>query len=236
MRTICHSCVLAAAILFSSCDDGRIYPNQAELTNTGNTIKIECRLTGTEAWSSFPDYALSLAAFAGDGSEYALVSRNIASSSLSDSIITLTGVPAEAQTVEICILDRLRKRVVTLASADASLNVVTIPSLDVSPLSAAQQAVFTPTCSACHGGGHNAGGVSLATMADTRRTTVGIAANHPDEGASLRVAPGNPDASVLYRALTTDASASWAYDHSVEVVNPALRDIVGLWIKSEKGE
>lgn len=235
MRTICLSCALTAAILLSSCDDGRIYPDQTELTNIGRTIKIECRLTGTEAWRISPDYALSLAAFAG-GSEYALVSRNIASSSLSDSVLTLTGIPAEAQTVEICILDRLRKRVVTLASADASLNVVTIPSLDVSPLSAAQQAVFTPTCSACHGGGHNAGGVSLATMADTRRTTVGIAANHPDEGASLRVAPGNPDASVLYRALTTDASASWAYDHSVEVVNPALRDIVGLWIKSEKGE
>ncbi|MCM1028250.1 MAG: hypothetical protein NC342_05100 [Pseudoflavonifractor sp.] len=235
LRNLIIFCVVASTLL-SSCDDGRIYPPENDIRQEGHTIEIKCRLDGVKDWNATRDYFLSAAAFADDGSGYALVSLNIAGGN--NDALVLTGVPAEASTVKICILDRLRKEVVSLASMEiagapsvADTLRLDAGALDVSPLAALQDAVFTPTCSACHGGGAQAAAsLSLLTANDTHKNTIGIPAHRATEQAPFRVMPGEADSSLLYLALTTDISSSWAYDHSVELVNPSLRDILRLWI------
>lgn len=230
MRLI--SILIFAAALLTACDDGRIYPDDIDVIGEGRTVKVICPMEGVVPWSKASGgYSLALAAFA-EGSQYALVTRAVTSAT--DSVMSLTGVPAEASTVALCVIDRLRKRVATIAEAPVD-GTVTFGPADVSPLAVVQKAVLTPTCSACHGGsGHAAAGLSLISAEATRRATVGIEAHRAIDGAHLRVAPGDPDSSLLYRALTTDISASWAYDHSVEVVNPAMRSLIEIWIASEK--
>ncbi len=46
----------------------------------------------------------------------------------------------------------------------------------------------------------------------------------------MRVEPGHSSSSVLYRILSTDESAGWNYDHSVEVVASEKLDLIKNWI------
>lgn len=228
--------ILTAAII-SGCDDGRIYPSGNGLSQDGLNIEIRCKLGGADYWRSSQSYSLSAAAFGTAGDDYADVSLNISPEIASERIV-LRGVSPAASTVEICILDRLRKKVAVFASFDIAGAAVTGDTLrfeageiDVTPLSALQKMLFTPTCSACHGGSaYAAGGLSLTSPSETERATVGVAARRALPEAPLRVTPGAPDSSLLYLALTSDISASWPYDHSVETVSNSVRDILRLWI------
>ncbi len=237
---IISSALLLAACCLTGCDDGRIYADSNSLTQEGLTAEIRCTLSGVDYWRSSQSYFLSAATFDDASDQYASVSLNISPEAARGERLVLSGVPASASSIEICVLDRLRKKVVTFGSFDlagAPVEADTVRfdagAIDVAPLAALQTVLFTPACSACHGGSANAAaGLSLLTADETRANTVGVEARRVLPGAELRVSPGEPEASLLYLALTTDISTRWVYDHSVELVNPSLSDILRLWITS----
>ena len=48
----------------------------------------------------------------------------------------------------------------------------------------------------------------------------------------VRAMPGASGESVLYRILSTDESAGWRYDHSVEIPDSKRLDVIKNWIDS----
>ncbi|MDE6120330.1 MAG: hypothetical protein K2F63_00920, partial [Muribaculaceae bacterium] len=80
----------------------------------------------------------------------------------------------------------------------------------------------------CHGAsGFAAAGLDLTGPGSFSRL-IGVSATKVP--GALRVAPGNSNESVLYNILSTDASAAWSYDHSVEVVDPKRLELIKNWI------
>lgn len=230
-------CNFAAAILtmasITACDDGRIYPETA--TNTqreGLVMKLKGNITGIDSWAE--GYSVVVAAFDNE-SPYALITKNLTTEG--DVEVTMNAIPNEAATVELCIVDRLRQRVVTLAEREANsteshrdtieLNVGTI---DVGMLAQLQQNVFTPRCAGCHGmSSFTAAGINL-TEGKTYDNIVGKESKHVS-GKNI-VEPGNYEESVIGQMLDTDITASWGYDHQHADISDTWREILKKWIEN----
>jgi len=219
--------VLAAAT--ASCDEGRI-PDDYDIENReGITARITTSMTGADEW---PDnYTLVLAGFA-DGNEYALISKNVENRADGRCDMVLVGIPPEVSTVELCAIDRLRRRVASFAKVDCRTDSDTVLlvsyKVDVSPATAIQTEIFNTTCIQCHGRSNFAAAGLDLTDGNAFADLVGVeSVKEPD---FMRVEAGNSASSVLYRILSTDQSASWNYDHSVEVVTSAKLDLIKDWI------
>lgn len=100
----------ALLVMMTSCDEGRIYDSPDVITKEdGGNARIQAKITGAMTWPE--GYTLALAGFE-DGNEYALISKNLAlSTSETECDLVLTGIPAEVSSIELCALDRLRRRV-----------------------------------------------------------------------------------------------------------------------------
>lgn len=225
----------AAVALLTGCDEGRIYPSESVDFQQGRSARLKGHLTGLSTWSR-ADCHVALAAFTANGA-YAEVSHNIQAAAQGDSVdVVLTGIADEVATIRICAIDNLRKQVAEFATYEMAgydmRDTIRIDagSLDVSMTAAVQRRVFNTTCIACHGGSnHPAAGLnltegrSLSQLAGIRSTVA------PD---SVRIVPGHPEKSLLYHALSSDMSRTWAYDHSVEVIGPSVFNMIKQWIES----
>ena len=98
-----------------ACDEGRIYENAVVATGEGRTVKMTGRISGVDKWSG--DYSVVVAGF-DDESDYAIVSKVVpASESDNDEIqLTMSGITDEVTTVELCVINKLRKRIVSLVA------------------------------------------------------------------------------------------------------------------------
>lgn len=222
--------ILAILVGIQSCDEGRIYNDDAVQAEEGGTARFSGEVTGADTWST--GYTLALAGFE-DGNDYALISKNIetaASEGVYD--VTLSGIPSDVSTIELCALDRLRRRVATFISADYSPREGTLQlnaeRIDMSMSAAIQNEIFNTTCVQCHGGtGHAAAGLDLLAG-----NSFGNLISVPSRKISGmdRVSPGQSAESELFLILDTDISADWNYDHSVEVVRQEKLDLIRNWI------
>ncbi|MDE6534735.1 MAG: hypothetical protein K2K82_01850 [Muribaculaceae bacterium] len=216
-------------LVLCSCDEGRIWPDEYSDSSTGGlTASVEITDSeGANRW--FGGYSLAVAGFMA-GSEYALISKNIEPDSRGAASVELTGIPAEVETVELCVIDRLRRRVATFASVDMSSPRVTLVSEggDFSPENAIQTEVFNTTCINCHGGAaFSAAGLNL-TSGHSFGELIGVSSiNNPE---MKRVLPGQPEQSLLYRILAGEDSKEWNYDHSVEITASERLDLIKNWI------
>ena len=219
--------LLTAALC--GCDEGRIADVVIETARDGMAAHVRVSTEGAESWSK--DYTIAVAGFA-DGNEYALISKNaqIGADGLCD--VVLTGIPVEASTVEVCAIDRLRRRVASFASVQCNPSADTIrledSKVDLHMSGAIQREIFNTTCTQCHGGsGFAAAGLNL-TAGQSMTQLIGVESTK--QPGMLRVTPGASDASVLYRILSTTESAAWSYDHSVEVVAQERLELIKNWI------
>lgn len=213
-----------AALLVSACDEGKIYEEEFNTTREGAVVKAEGDFSGMGQWGD--GYTLVLAGY-GD-SNYAEISKEITGGT-----IVLSGIPASVTTVEVGVINRLRQRVATFSSLPINALATdtirwSVGTCNSSVHAAVQKRIFNTTCANCHGGSNHAAagldlteGKSYGALVDRASTKC--------PGATL-VAPGDTASSLLYTILTTGASASWAYDHSVEVLDPALRELLKRWI------
>lgn len=220
----------AALVCFSSCDEGRIYNDDTVQAEEGGTAHFSGEVTGTDTWSA--GYTLALAGFA-DGNDYALISKNI-DASISDGQcdVTLSGIPGDVTTIELCAVDRLRRRVATFLSAPYNQQsgslMLSADRVDMSMSEAIQTEIFNTTCVQCHGGtGHAAAGLDL--LAGNSFGNLISIPSRKMPGMD-RVVPGKSDESELFLILDTDISAGWNYDHSVEVVRQEKLDLIRNWI------
>jgi len=214
-KIFCIFAPLFALTVLTSCDDGRIYGNDDVVVDEGIVAKATGTFTGLDDWAS--GYSVALAGF-NSTSEYAIISKLLPSDAEGiETSVVLGGITSDVETLEICVLNRLRQRVATLAEADVSSAVndtvyLSAGTMDVSMIGAIQTGVFDQSCTACHGaGGHKAAGLDLSA-GNAYNALVGVASNKVD-GAYL-VEPGNAEGSVLWQVLNTDVSATWHQNHS----------------------
>lgn len=225
-----HILYAIAVISLTACDEGRIYDDNSVIGEEGGSIHLTAITEGTDTWPS--GYTLAVAGFA-DGNGYALVSKNIGEIDESGKCdVTLNGIPSEVSTIELCALDRLRRRIATFHStpysASSDTQQIELSTTNMSMTAAVQKEIFNTTCTNCHGGsGHAAANLDLTegkSVADlVMQESVKIQGLY-------RVKPGNSAESVLYLILGEGESANWSYDHSVEVVRQEKLDLIRNWI------
>lgn len=229
MKSSINLAFAALVLIAAGCDEGRIYDDYEFEGPEGVSAHVTATVTGADLWPE--GYSLAVAGFA-DGNEYALISKNIEVGAEGNCDIVLSGIPSGTSTIELCAIDRLRRRVASFAKtecadkADAlSLDAGTI---DTSPAAGIQAEIFNTTCIQCHGGSNFSAARLNLTAGHALDELIGV--ESVKEPGHLRVEAGNSAASVLYRILATDESAYWNYDHSVEVVAPEKLDLIKNWI------
>lgn len=218
------------AVLLSSCDDGKIYDDTIITQEEGISVKLIGKLSGIDKWPS--NYNIALAGF-GD-SEYAITSKDVTTvdENSTDVNIVMSGVNSQVKTIELCAIDRLRKRVVTFGSIECNQSTDTllfdVGSVDVGMFNAIQESVFNLTCAQCHGGSNYAAAGLYLTQGKSYAALV----NQPSKliENQLLVNPGDASASTLYNILNSDITSSWGYDHSVEILSTSTLDLIKNWI------
>ncbi len=201
-----------------------------ETSREGGSALLSTHITGIESWPS--GYTLAIAGFA-DGNEYALVSKNITAGMVDGKCeITLSGIPNEVSTIEVCAIDRLRRRVACFVSADytgaSGITEITISDIDMSMAGAIQKDIFNTTCVQCHGGSNFAAAGLNLTEGHSWDNMIGVISIKDSD--RYRVKPGDSANSILYMILSGDYSTNWHYDHSVEVVKQEKLDLIRDWI------
>ena len=200
--------------LLSACDDGRIYPETAA-TAEGKTVVMEGVLNGLDNWSS--NYRVSIAGFEDANDEYASVSKVITTSDIKDgkTTVELSGLKSEIKLVRLCILDRLRRHIVTFNEVDVSNATepvkMDVGTVNISMFNAIQQNYFNTTCANCHGASNRAAAGLYLTEGKSYNALVG-ADSRKVEGKKL-VEPNNAANSVLHMVLNQQSVEGISMDH-----------------------
>ena len=200
--------------LLSACDDGRIYPETAA-TAEGKTVVMEGVLNGLDNWSS--NYRVSIAGFEDANDEYASVSKVITTSDIKDgkTTVELSGLKSEIKLVRLCILDRLRRHIVTFNEVDVSNATepvkMDVGTVNISMFNAIQQNYFNTTCANCHGASNRAAAGLYLTEGKSYNALVD-ADSRKVEGKKL-VEPNNAANSVLHMVLNQQKVEGISMDH-----------------------
>ncbi|HJA83218.1 MAG TPA: hypothetical protein H9785_04530 [Candidatus Bacteroides intestinavium] len=225
--------LLALLALAASCDDGRLYADRLILPEEGRVVRLTATLDGLDTWAD--GYSVVLAGF-GEGSDYAVIAKSVQAADDGTVDITMSGVAEEVTTLEVCAINRIRKRVATYYELDCSTlsdDTLRIDAgrLDVGMFATIQQVIFDRTCTGCHGEGRwldLSAGASHATLVGQPSTVF--------EGRTL-VLPGHAAESVLYTILTTDESAGLATDHQTQfTLSDEQFALIEDWIDGGAGE
>ena len=228
--TLILSCVLSV-VLLTSCDDGDIYDKEVVYNVSGRTAKLTGHLAGLSHWPT--SHYIALAGFVKDN-DYAVISKIVPSTS-EDVDLVLSNIPDSVESVELCVLSRLRKRIYTLASksgdAIATNDTIILESDgDVSMFNIIQQHTFNTTCVNCHGGSNFAGAGLYLTEGKSYSAMVGQPSTKlPDFQI---VESGDAANSVLHKVLRTDITKSWRYDHTSEIVSYDVLNLIDSWISN----
>ena len=225
--------LLALLALAASCDDGRLYADRLILPEEGRVVRLTATLDGLDTWAD--GYSVVLAGF-GEGSDYAVIAKSVQAADDGTVDITMSGVAEEVTTLEVCAINRIRKRVATYYELDCSTLAddtlrIDAGRLDVGMFATIQQDIFDRTCTGCHGEGRwldLSAGASHATLVGQPSTVF--------EGRT-RVLPGHAAESVLYTILTTDESANLATDHQTQfTLSDEQFALIDDWIDGGAGE
>lgn len=225
---------IAVTAIATGCDDGKIYPSDVDFSGD-NGISVVMTGTITGAGNSYESgYTLALAAF-NEGNEFAVASKTVGDGS---ETVELTNVSPTVNSVELCVINSLRKRILTLASVDVDVSAgdrVTfdIGNVDASPFSAINREIFSTTCVQCHGAtGHAAAGLDLQPD-KAYEMLVNVPSTVVD--GLKRVVPGDAGASTLWQAVATDASSSWSFHHN-NLLTSDQSAFIENWINNSQND
>lgn len=213
-KTIIATFLGLMALGISSCDDGRIYPEAATLSE-GKTVRLEGELKGLENWPG--GYRVSIAGFIQPDDQYASVAKTITNSDVVDGKVSieLSGIKEEITLVRLCILDRLRKHIVTFKEVDISNATETVrmdvESIGISMFNAIQLSYFNTTCANCHGASNRVAAGLYLTEGKSYESLVGINSKKV-EGKKL-VEPNDAKNSVLHMVLNQQSVEGISMDH-----------------------
>ena len=129
--------------------------------------------------------------------------------------IELSGLQGDIKLVRLCILDRLRKHIVTFNEVDVSNATETVRmdvgTVNISMFNAIQQNYFNTTCANCHGASNRAAAGLYLTEGKSYQALVD-ADSKKVEGKKL-VEPNNAANSVLHMVLNQQKVEGISMDH-----------------------
>ena len=194
MKKTSHISIILIILALLSCDDGRIYDTEAILPEEGRVVELTGEVTGSN-WTD--KYSVVLAGF-GEDSEYAIITKSVPLTGKTK--VVLSGISDEVTRMELCVINRLRKRIVTLQAFECPATTDTI-RLEAAPVDAGmyatiQDRLFNTTCAACHGYGERAAAGLFLTEGRSHAALVGK--ESVKVPGMLLVAEGNAEESVLY--------------------------------------
>lgn len=208
------------ALGFSACDDGRI-PEKVVSFKDGRVVKLTGTLTGLDNWPD--EYSVAIAGFDGTD-DYAIISKAISKNASGATSIVLSGINDKVNSVQLCVLDRLRRHVMTFQEMALQQTRDTmymeVGNVDVSMFNAIQQSYFNTTCANCHGASNRAAAGLYLVEGRSYDAMVGKPSTKV-EGINM-VEPGQADNSLLHLIL---------HEEVVEGISMTHRDLV-----SEKNE
>ena len=208
------------ALGFSACDDGRI-PEKVVSFKDGRVVKLTGTLTGLDNWPD--EYSVAIAGFDGTD-DYAIISKAISKNASGATNIVLSGINDKVNSVQLCVLDRLRRHVMTFQEMALQQTRDTmymeVGNVDVSMFNAIQQSYFNTTCANCHGASNRAAAGLYLVEGRSYDAMVGKPSTKV-EGINM-VEPGQADNSLLHLIL---------HEEVVEGISMTHRDLV-----SEKNE
>ncbi|MDE6135752.1 MAG: hypothetical protein K2F79_09290, partial [Muribaculaceae bacterium] len=139
--------ILILLLITTACDQGRIYDHEPDFSRPGMVARVSVATSGSPAWPQ--GYTLAVAGFE-NGNDYALISKNVSPEPDGNCSVVLAGIPASASTVELCVIDRLRRRIASFASVEADPMADTIridaQGIDISVSNFIQTSIFNTTC------------------------------------------------------------------------------------------
>lgn len=213
----------------SSCDDGPIYEKTGTISEEGRTLKMSGIINGISKW---PDsYSIVVAGFS-DESEYAVVTKTIPVPAIEgDKIqVTMTGISDEVSTVELCVINKLRKRIISFQSMDdltAADDTIRMDAgtVNADMYNAIQQDVFDKGCIGCHGIATSAAAGLSLLEGNSYQNLVGHSSSVVT--GLLRVKAGSAEESVLHQILNT---TGWKTNHSNMITEPNILTLIDDWI------
>ena len=238
IRTI-FAAFLAVGCL-CSCDEGDIIEADAATQVTGKTAIVTANISGIESWGQ--QYGIVLAGFA-ENSDNALLQKQVTTSGGATGTDTQGSSTAietsmkltsdDIATIELCVTNRLRQRIVTFASVSVSQTSSDTIRLDAGNVDAdmfgvIQRQLFTPTCARCHGLGSTAAAGLTLVESQSYEQLVGHASSDPERG--IRVIPGDAGGSLLHKVLHGDADAKVRFDHNNMVKESSTLTLIDNWI------
>lgn len=226
--------ILLAAVSgwLTACDEGRIYDTVSVAAEGGRTVKFIGKVSGIESWPS--GYTVAVAGFDAK-SEYALTSANVMPSQAEEDgtiQVVMSGVTDEVTQVELCVINRIRERVVTFVKVDCSEVTEDTIRLEVGEQSvgmfqAIQEHVFDSRCVNCHGGSTSAAAGLFLTEGKSYGQLVDVPSSvQPDW---KRVEPEDAEHSFLHLVLNENGHVH--HDHQdILSAEPVLLNLIDNWI------
>lgn len=229
--------VTAGTWSLMSCDDGHV--DDPVYVNTEDSYNVQ--ITGTfkslNTWNG--TYSVAAACF-DDESNYSLIQK-VLPSSANDTVqvLKLSNVPTNAHTVEIVVVNTLRKRIATLYSYEIPENQryadtikIDVGTLNVGMFGAINQFIFQGTgtnCSRCHSSERATANLDL-TAEHAYSSLVGMKAQK--DSTRTRVIPGDAENSFLYKVIT-EGDDNVGYSHMGLFADDAYApflNIIKSWI------
>lgn len=202
-------------LLLTSCDEGRIYEKEIVVPVEGLTLKLTGELEGIGDWPS--KYSIVVAGFSAD-SEYASISKVVSASGDDGTKVetVLSGIKDNVDEVELCVINRLRRKVVTFQTIEkADFSTVNdtiymeVGKLDVGMFTSIQNNIFTPSCASCHGSTGSAAKNLFLTEGRSYEALVNQPAHSDSE--VLLVEPGNASGSFLHLVLNEEGHVAHSH-------------------------
>ncbi|CCZ07637.1 hypothetical protein [uncultured Culturomica sp.] len=214
-----------------SCDDGKIYEESVVIASEGRVLSMSGRITGIDSW---PDgYSIVVAGFG--ESEFAVISKPVPASAVDGEEISvdMSGISGDVTRMEICVINQLRKKIVSFYELDCSTISDTIKMqvgiINAGMFTGIQKEIFNNSCISCHGVSGKPGAGLYLTEGKSFEALVGKI-SVKDEAGKLLVEPGKAADSFLHEVLNTDITGNWRIVHSDIVTSPVLLTLIDKWI------
>lgn len=216
--------------LLASCDSGNILDKEITVRESGKVVKLTATIIGISDWGG--KYNVAVAAFSSDN-QYALTQRAISENIAEGTSVSIVmnNLSAEVNTVELALTNRLRKRILTLASMniddfkdDGDTIRMDIGAIRIDEMGCIQRGILDVACIQCHGAnGRSAGNLNL-TEGNAPACLVDVDAQSSVAGQGYkRIVEGNPDASLLYQILNPGGEDILHYNHT-EVLSSQFKN------------
>ena len=233
MKRIIFASLILLTVCLTSCDDGLIYKEVAYNT-VGRSAKLEGKITGIGNWAD--GYTIAIAGFT-DEDDYASISKAVQTDSEGNATVIMTNIPDEVTSVQLCVLDRLRRHVMTFYEAEIEGVRDTIRmevgTINASMFNAIQQGYLSTTCANCHGASNRtAAGLNL-TEGKAYQAMVGVDSRKVD-GKKI-VDPNDAENSVLHMVLNQETVEGISMNHFDLVSEKNAQSILPLidnWINN----